>query len=103
MVRDTTIDRRCKHCNEPLTGNPKKIYCSDYHRDLANGMIYYQRIRVTNPEKFNKIAERRRQYAKKWRQRNIKEGKCSRCKDINDNADMGYTVCSKCRMTIQRK
>lgn len=103
-MRDFLTDRRCAHCGGILN-NKEKIrsgeiikYCSPGCRGAAHDLRRYYKNIKTNPA----WVERRRVYAKNWRDRQKKLGNCTRCGGFNDNKEYNLVVCSKCRSEVSR-
>ena len=89
------MERRCEHCGSPFRPNAvQQRYCSSKCYINAKAMRRYHRRKRT--PQFIRAAERRRQYAKRWRQEKKEQGICPRCTGPNDGVEIGVSICSTC-------
>lgn len=94
------MERRCEHCGAEYevipTQKGQQRYCSYTCRKNAEAMRRYHRMRTARSPAFAREAERRRLYARKWRQERKTRGQCPRCPNENDGEKIGVSICSTC-------
>ena len=101
-MRLVPMPRSCEHCGAPYNPNHEhQRYCSVKCSANAKAMRQYYRRKRDNSEVFQRVAERRRLYAKRWREENRAQGNCPRCGDPNDGAEIGVSICSSCYTSLK--